>query len=333
METQKPLDFLAIGDTVIDNFIRLIDAEVHCKVNSEECEICMRWGDKIPFESATEIAGVGNAANAAVSAARLGLRSELHAYVGRDAHGEQVLQALMKEGVGTSLIEQQEGKRTNYHFVLWFGNERTILIKHETFDYEVPKLAEPPRWLYLSSLSENALPYEEAVAHTLATWEGTKLAFQPGTFQIKFGTRHQHELYARTEIFFCNKEEAARILESQSQDIKELLRGIRALGPKIAIITDGHNGAYAMTEDSTWFIPIYPDERPPLERTGAGDAFASTIVSALALGLPLEEALLWGPINSMRVVQGIGAQAELLTRPRLEEYLAKAPEDYKLREL
>src|SRR3989338_5778677 len=95
---EKTLDLLAIGDTVIDNFIRLIEAEVHCKVNTEECEICMRWGDKIPFESATEIAGVGNAANAAVSAARLGLGSSLHAYVGEDAHGDQVISTLRAEG-------------------------------------------------------------------------------------------------------------------------------------------------------------------------------------------------------------------------------------------
>ena len=331
---EKALDFLALGDTVIDNFIRLIDAEVHCKVDTEECQICMRWGDKIPFESATEVPGVGNAANAAVSAARLGLGSSLHAYVGEDAHGKQIISALSAEGVDVSLIESQPGKRTNYHFVLWFGNERTILIKHETFDYSVPQLATPPKWLYLSSLSQNALPYEEAVAHTLATWPTTRLAFQPGTFQIKFGTRHQHELYERTEIFFCNKEEAGRILEITENDPKELLKRLRALGPKIPVITDGHNGAYAMdTGGRMWFVPAYPDVSPPRERTGAGDAFASTIVSALALGRPLSEALLWGPINAMRVVQEIGAQKGLLTRPQLEAYLAKAPADYVLREL
>lgn len=331
---EKPLDVLAIGDTVIDNFIRLTDAEVHCKVNSEECEICMRWGDKIPFESSTEIAGVGNAANAAVSAARLGLNSALHAYVGDDAHGTAVIETLRREGVDVSQIEKQAGKNTNYHFVLWFGSERTILIKHEKFDYGLPHLSMPPKWLYLSSLSENSLPYEEAVVRLLGDWPETKLAFQPGTFQIKFGTRDQHDLYARTEIFFCNKEEAARILEIKEDDPKELLKKIRALGPKIPIITDGHNGAYAMLEDgSLWHIPKYPDIKPPYERTGAGDAFASTVVSALARGLPLKEALMWGPVNAMMVVQGIGAQQGLLSREKLEGFLAKAPADYLPHEL
>jgi len=73
----------------------------------------------------------------------------------------------------------------------------------------------------------------------------------------------------------------------------------------------------------------YPDPKPPYERTGAGDAFSSTIVTALALGKTLSEALQWGGINSMSVVQYIGAQAGLLSREKLEEYLKNAPEDYK----
>ena len=101
------------------------------------------------------------------------------------------------------------------------------------------------------------------------------------------------------------------------------------LGPKIVVITDGPKGAYAYDEESFYFMPPYPDPKPPLERTGAGDAFSSTFVVALALGLSVPDALRWAPINSMSVVQDVGARAGLLTREKLEEYLARAPEDYK----
>lgn len=40
-------------------------------------------------------------------------------------------------------------------------------------------------------------------------------------------------------------------------------------------------------------MPLYPDPAPPKERTGAGDAFASTFVAALAKGNTIEEALQW----------------------------------------
>src|SRR3989344_3978938 len=61
------MDFLAVGDIVVDDFIRLKDANVHCNINNEDCEICMRWGDKIPYDFHEVVPAVGNASNAAVA--------------------------------------------------------------------------------------------------------------------------------------------------------------------------------------------------------------------------------------------------------------------------
>jgi ribokinase len=73
---------------------------------------------------------------------------------------------------------------------------------------------------------------------------------------------------------------------------------------------------------------MYPDPSDPVDRTGAGDAFASTFTAAIALGKTPDEALSWGPINSMSVVQYVGAQGGLLAREALEELLANRPEEY-----
>ena len=112
-----------------------------------------------------------------------------------------------------------------------------------------------------------------------------------------------------------------------------LLTALHGLGPKLVVITDNTNGAYASDGTNAWQVPMYPDDRQAYERTGAGDAFASTLTSALALGKSFEEALLWAPINSMAVVQEVGAQKGLLTRASIEEHVAKAPEGYKLERL
>lgn len=93
---------------------------------------------------------------------------------------------------------------------------------------------------------------------------------------------------------------------------------MKALGPKTPILTDGRNGAYALEGDIVVHVPMFPDPRPPLERTGAGDAFSSTTAAFVALGLPLKEAMLRGTINSAYVVQKIGAQEGLLTKTELE---------------
>lgn len=326
------LDFLAIGDIVSEPFIKLKDAYIATNEHDEE-NLCMRFGDKIPYDEVTFVPAVGNAANAAVSAARLGLSSALRGYVGDDRYGKECLEVLESEKVDTSLMVVERGKKTNYHFVLWFKTDRTILVKHEEYTYTVPEV-ESPKWVYLSSLAANSLAYHDALAEWLAAHSEIKFGFQPGTFQMSLGVEKLKKLYERSDLFFCNREEAARILgHHDTSDIKKLLADVRALGPKITVITDGTEGAYAYDGERMLFIPMYPDTRGPYERTGAGDAFASTVCAALALGKPLEEALLWGPINSMSVVQDVGAQKGLLSREALEQFLADAPKDYQVRSL
>lgn len=270
---------------------------------------------------------MGNASNAAVAAARLGVSSTLRGYVGKDAYGAQCLEVLRREGVDTEYMEQAEGKTTNYHYVLWYESQRTILVKHETFEYRVPTLAAAPQWLYLSSLGANSLPYHRGLAELLKKYPETKLAFQPGTFQMQLGREALQEVYAATHIFFCNKEEAERILGLPAgQDIQSLLVSIKALGPKIVVITDDVRGCYAIDEQgASWRCPRYPDPRPPYEITGAGDALASTVTVALSLGKRLPEALQWGSVNASAVLQKIGAQEGLLTRRELEKQLEKPP--------
>ena len=322
-------DVLAIGDTTIDAFIRLKDASVNCDINRENCMLCMRFADKIPYEFVEEVPAVGNAANAAVACARLGLKVAVRVHVGEDENGKKCIESFQKSGVDTSLIVTEKSNRTNYHYVLWYEDERTILIKHEHYNYSFPALAEPPKWLYLSSIGEGTLPYHNEIAAYLKANPAVKLAFQPGTFQMKLGADALKDLYAQTEILFCNKDEAQRILKTEEEDIKKLLQGIRDIGPKIAVITDGRGGAYLESDEGSWRAPMYPDPAPPKERTGAGDATSSTTVAYIIKGLPPQEALLRGLINSANVVQEIGAQKGLLPSQKIEEWYTKRPVDFK----
>ena len=60
-----------------------------------------------------------------------------------------------------------------------------------------------------------------------------------------------------------------------------------------------------------------------IEATGAGDAFATAYLAALAHGLPHKVALRWGPMNAGSVVQQVGPQAGLLTKKEMEAQLKK----------
>jgi len=328
------LDFLAIGDTVVDDFILLKDAEVHCDIDTDACTISMRWGDKIPFVSSTIVAGVGNSANAAVSAARLGLNTALMATIGDDRDGDAIMEHFAKEGLSTEFIVRAPGKATNHHYVLSYESERTILVKPEPYDYVFPMDLPAPKTVYLSSLGEAGEKYYADMAQYLNEHPDIFFTFQPGTFQMNMGAEALAPIYSRANLLVVNKEEAARILKlPEGQEIPVLIAKAHALGPKHVIVTDGREGAYASDGTHTYHVPMYPDDRAPKERTGAGDAFASTVTAALTIGKPFSEALLWGPINSMSVVQDIGAQAGLLTRSSLEDYLSKAPPTYTISNL
>ena len=158
---KKDFDFVAIGDIVVDNFIQLKNAEVHKSDGREK--LCMNFADKIPYEDSEEISAVGNSPNASVSASRLGLKSALITNIGNDKNGKKCLESLKKNKVITDFVEIHDKEETNYHYVLRFEADRTILVKHAKFDYKFPDIGSP-RWIYLSSLAENSLPYHQEIS-------------------------------------------------------------------------------------------------------------------------------------------------------------------------
>lgn len=325
------IDVLSVGDIVTDAFIKMFDDQAVAYENEQGKWLAIPFGAKVPFDKVEILEAVGNAPNASVSFARLGLNSSLVANVGGDMHGRDMISSLHRQGVDTRFVRINPDKKSNYHYVLWYKEERTILIKHEDYDYHWPHLkdGEIPRWVYFSSISENALDFHDDLVEWLVRYPDVKLAFQPGTFQIKVGAERLAAVYRQTEVLVLNREEAVQVTGGDYDDIHDLFNKIHAIGPRIVCITDGPAGAYASDGDNRFKMPLYPDPAPPLERTGAGDAFASTFVAALIKGNTIEGALQWGPINSMNVVQNIGAQNGLLKESEIDEYLRNAPEWYK----
>ncbi len=323
-------DVISIGDIVTDAFIRLLEDQAVTYENDQGKWLAMKFGTKLPYDHVEVIEAVGNASNAAVAFARLGLKSAFVTNVGADAHGRDMIKALDKQHVDSRFVRINAGKKSNYHYVLWYKDERTILIRHEEYDYHWPHLRpdETPKWAYFSSISEHAIPYHDQVADWLDENHAVKLAFQPGTFQMQAGAERLKRLYQRSEVLILNREEAVTVGGGNHEDVHDLINHLHAVGPRIVVVSDGRNVAYASDGDNRFSMPLYPDPAPPVDRTGAGDSFASTFVAGLMKGKNLEEALRWAPINSMSVVQKVGAQAGLLTEPELEHWLNQAPDWY-----
>ena len=324
-------DVISIGDIVTDVFIKLLEDQAHVYANEHGHWLAMPFGTKIPFDKAETIKGVGNAANASVSFARLGLNSALATNVGDDQTGRDMISALNENKVDSRFVRINPEKVSNVHYVLRYQVERTILIRHEAYDYHWPHLRpdEIPKWVYFSSVSEHAMQYHDQIADWLEENPEVKMAFQPGTFQIDAGVERLKKIYAHCEVLIVNREEAVLITGGDYDNYHDLLGRMHNLGAKIAVITDGPNGAVASDGKQAYSMPLYPDPAPPVDRTGAGDAFASTFVAALIKGNTIAGALQWAPINSMSVLQKVGAQEGLVSEKELEQYLSASPDYYR----
>ncbi|ETB63739.1 TPA: carbohydrate kinase family protein [Candidatus Nomurabacteria bacterium] len=322
----EKIDLLAIGDIATEPFIKIKEAKEECEPNGH-CNLCLSFRDKIPYEEATICYAVGNSPNVSIGASRLGLNTYLVSYVGNDRDGSENINFLINENVKTDYIHIADGLSTNYHYVLWYNKDRTILVKHTDFPYVLPSDLKEPKWMYLSSLSSNSIEYHKTISLYLKNHEEVKFAFQPGTFQIKFGYEELKEIYERTDVFFCNKEEYQKILETKESDEVKLMKMMHKIGPKMLILTNSKDGAWAYNGENIWYIKALPGD--PFEMTGAGDAFASGFISSLIMGNNIETSLLYGSINARSVIEEIGPHEGLLTKEEIEEAIEKIPVKFK----
>lgn len=325
---------LAVGDIFTDAFIKLNDDKARVTTDDDGRQwLSVEFGAKMPYDYVDLVRSVGPSPNAAVSFSRLGLNVSLMAFLGDDEVGRESLQYLEEQGVNTTPMVTEKDAKSSYWYVLRYGADRTMLVKNEDYAYEWKDPAEKPEWVYLSQISPNAWDLHEKLLDYLQRNPDIKLAFQPGTSHFSWGIDKLRDVYARSHIVIMNREEAVDVTGKSYDSIQDLAIALHDLGPHIVVITDGPNGSYASYDFKLVTIPNYPDPAPPYDRTGAGDAFASTIVAALAKGETMDTALTWAPINSMNVVQKIGAQTGLLRLEEIQEWLAKAPEDYKLKDI
>lgn len=316
---KSKFDLISVGDTQYDVFLELEEeTKVLKDPKSGTDYLGLVFAEKIPVKKYTAVPAVGNSANVAVGASRLGLQCAFYTHLGKDTIGKEEIEVFKQEKVSTDYVVWDSKRGSNFSTVLNYKGERTILVHHEPRDYSLPKLA-PARWLYYSSLALGHEKLHTQIPEYVKQY-GVKLGFNPGSHQLKEGLAGLGIILQLTTVFLVNKDEARELL-GNSDDIKELLQGLKSNGPRIVVITDDGKGSYCFDGTNFYHLDIF--RVPVVEMTGAGDAYSTGFVSALALGFDVKEAMRWGAMNGAAVIQKIGAREGLLTRKEMEELLAK----------
>lgn len=319
----QDLQLLSIGDATLDVFITPSESDEFCDINTKECYIAFSYGDKIPVKT-LEFSVGGNAANNAVGASRLGVKAGILLTLGGDPNGDRIENKLKEEGVDTTFVIRQPSTTTNYSTIINYGGERTIFSYHVPRSYEFPvKLPKVP-WVYLTSMGDSFRPFYNHVVDWLTKNPDIKLAFNPGSRQLRAGVDTLRDVLAVTHVVYVNRKEAQELtgMKDSSDKEKELLKALADLGPKMCVITDGSNGSYVY--DGNKFIHAGVLPMDAYERTGAGDAFGSGFLSAIIQGKEFSEALLWGTLNSASVIGYVGSQKGLLREKDMPTWLERA---------
>ena len=224
-------DIVTFGNAVVDVFLSIHHASDFCRIDEQEQELCVRYGEKIPLEQGTFLLG-GNACNVAVGMSRLGFRAALIAELGSDEFAQKIRTGLQAEGVSTEYLHQTD-TGSSFSIALNFAGERTLFVEHverkHAFAYD--GLRTP--WFYITSLGVDWRPAYAAVID-FAQQAGSRIAFSPGTPQLQEGTSGILPMLRQTEYLFVSRSEATRILGEPAlgASTKEVLLRLQGLGPR-----------------------------------------------------------------------------------------------------
>ena len=322
VQTSK-YDLISIGDASLDVFIVPSETESLCQLDDRDSLICFSYGDKVPVKE-MEFSIGGNAANNAVGVSRLGVDCAVVLTLGDDDIAEQIVGRLDKEGVDTTYVVRQPSTGSNYSTIINYSGERTILTYKVPRSYEFPTNLPIAPWVYLTSMGDSFRPFYNHLTNWLKQNPQVKLAFNPGSRQLRAGIETLKEVISLTTTIFVNREEAEKLtgLGPSRGKEKELLTALTKLGVKKPIVTDGANGSFVYDGSQFFKAGILPIDAH--ERTGAGDAFGAGCLAALVKGKSFDEALIWGTVNSTSVIGYTGSQKGLLKEAEMEVWLERA---------
>jgi sugar/nucleoside kinase (ribokinase family) len=308
-------DLITIGDSTMDTFVIINDATKKCNLQKKDCKLCLNYADKIPITDTAQSVG-GNANNVAVGVRKTGLRTSIVTELGDDIYGFAILQALDVARVDTRFVKMLKGKETRYSVILNYKSERTILSYHTPRKYTFPKIPKT-KWIYYTSLGKNFEKLQSKLITYLKKHPETKLASNPGSFQMK-NKQHFKKILPYIEVLILNKEEATRLV-GKKKNIKLTLKALIKLGAKTTVITDGGKGSYATDGENFFSLPA--SSVKPVAKTGAGDAYTSGFLSAMIRNKSIEAAMQWGTANSSGVIQKFGAQKGLLNERQIKKMI------------
>ena len=303
---------LAIGKGTQDVFLRSDEFDPHKRGKKLYTELPL--GLKMEVEDVTFSTG-GNATNVAVTLARQGIEAGYMWGLGEDPASQSILRDLDEEGVDTSHVLQNPQYQSGYSVIMIATNGERTILNHRgnafgrsgrhNFNLDAIKGYD---WIYPTSLGHGGIKLLREIIDA-AEGNDVKVMLNPAGPELAEKDK-LIPLLESVDVLITNKEEMQLLVNGQT--CEEL--ALHALNyVPVAIVSDGPNGVVATDGQTMVRAGMYEDV-PVVDRTGAGDAFASGFLSQWSQGKSLKESIIFASANSTSVVTKIGAKAGILRR-------------------
>ena len=283
----------------------------------------------------------GAPANVAVGLQRLGTSASFIGSVGNDPFGEFLIETLKNENVDVSSISKSNIARTTIAFVATRSDGKKDIcfyrnpgadalltlgdLKTETFSQS--------RLFHCGSVSLSENPCRDAQFHAakMARERGLLVSFDPN-WRPSLWKNHDHarelihQMLPLSDIVKIADEEWEFVTGTPS--FSKGAKAIRAMGPKLVVVTKGADGAYFNCENCEGEVAGF--EVDAIDTLGAGDAFVAGLLNQLLQHRVLEDALNHATLTQIVrfanacgaiATQTAGAIPSLPTKTEVEAFL------------
>ncbi|MCD1269734.1 carbohydrate kinase [Microbacterium sp. MEC084] len=225
----------------------------------------------------------GSPANVALGLGRRGVDVALLAQIGDDERGRAITQRLTESGARV-LPESTTGRPTSTALARIAADGAAEYEFDIAWD-AVPPVDLAPRLVHTGSIAAFLEPGASSVRDLLARTEAADVTFDPNIRPALVGAHDDafaaFEAIARlSTVVKMSDEDAAWLYPGRSVD--EVLDAVLALGPRLAAVTRGADGATLATAADRIAVP--PVQVRAVDTIGAGDTFMASLVhSTLSL--------------------------------------------------
>jgi sugar/nucleoside kinase (ribokinase family) len=287
-----------------------------------------RPGELVAVEAIRTKAG-GCAANVAIDLRKQNLSVDLVGCLGRDAAGELLVKELQAAQVNCDQLVFTAEYPTSETVILLvkgedrrylhaFGANRAFAVKHID-----------PNWLaeldvfYLGGLfAMPGIGADSLLPLLVFCREQKVLTIVDVVLPTGFkGTGEMERLLPHIDWFLPNDSEAA-VLTGQT-DPFEALRVFRSWGAQGLVVTLGEKGSVSLFQNECWHCEAY--SWPAVDPSGAGDAFASGLITGIANGWDFARVLTYASAIGASATGAIGTTDGVLTDEEADRLIAENP--------